>query len=227
MSAQLASDQFFIVKTKRYSAKIALLAAAGALVAGSLDAGIVYAPTNFTVDVTQSDLNFRITGTNIEAADDDLACSEAGWNNNYTAYFTYCGNGGSNSHIGAGTMVPNFIFGQSTLPVGTTISATDYTTWATYVSNLLISSGTYYVPFYLTNQGANSDKTYYGYFELTYVKDTSLTLIGGAIENTGAAIVTSDIASAVPEPSETAGALGALAGAAALGAAWKRRKSRS
>jgi hypothetical protein len=207
-----------------YSAKIALLAAAGALAAGSLDAGVFYSLTNYTQNTLDNGLYCRLNGTTVEGT--DYAGMFASWSNASDIAFSYSAGDGF-SAMGAWGSNSNFMIGNTPLSAGATISATDYTDWTVEQNGLLQESGTYYIAFSVANQGANSDKTYYGYLEMNYVKDTSLTLVGGAIENTGAAIVTSDIASAVPEPSETAGALGALAGAAALGAAWKRRKSRS
>ena len=217
-----AIKQLEVMKIGNYSGKIAFLAAAGLLAAGTLDAGVVTSPTNFTVNVSSSDMNCRVVGTTIQGGDDDLAFSESGWNDVYDTYFSYCGNGGS-SYIQSGLENPNFYIGTSMLSAGATISATDYTAWSHDSFSAFSASGTYYVPFYLTNQGAHSDATYYGYLELTYVKDATLTLVGGAIEDSGAAITTADVASAVPEPAACGAALGVAALAA--GAARKRRKN--
>jgi hypothetical protein len=202
--------------------KIALLAATGSLAVGSLDAGVVYSLTNYTQNTLDNGLCCRLNGTTVEGT--DFSGVSTLWGNSCDFVFSYSAGHGF-SAISGQTASNNFMIGNTPLSAGATISASDYTDWTSGQNGLLLESGTYYIAFSEAHQGANADTTYYGYLEMNYVKDTSLTLIGGAIENTGAAIVATDVASAVPEPSATAGVIGSLAGAAALGAAWKRRKS--
>ena len=198
----------------KYSVRIDFLAAAGLLAAGTLNAGVVFSNPNITVNVSGDDLNILVNGTSVVA----------GTYENNSGAFSYCGNGGD-SYVGDFSSVPNFFIGQTTVSAGATISGAAYTTWLSFndsMSTIFTESGTYYVPFYETGQGVGADQTYYGYLELTYVKAATLTLVGGAIEDSGAAIVTADLASAVPEPATFGAALGV---AALAGAAWKRRKS--
>ena len=211
----------------KYSLTIGYLAAAGLLAAGTLNAGVVVSNPNTTVNVTDSSLYFQINGNSVTGADYGLYSGT--WKRSCAGFFAYCGSGAddTSSYLNERSSSGIFFIGKSTVSVGATISSTAYTTWYSNtdsIARIIDASGTYYVPFYETVMSAGGDKTYYGYLELSYVRNSTLSLVGGAIENTGGAITVRNVASAVPEPATC----GAVLGVAALaGAAWKRWKSRA
>ncbi len=67
--------------------------------------------------------------------------------------------------------------------------------------------------------------TNYGWVQLSYNNDGSVTVIDFAYESTGAAILTGDTGSAIPEPSTTPVVVGLTALIAGSAALYRRRKS--
>ena len=211
----------------KYSLTIGFLASAGLLAAGTLNAGVVVSNPNTTVTVSDSFLYFKINGTSITGGDHDLFVNS--WSRNCSGDFSYCGNGSdTSSYLMDKSLNGQFFIGQTTVSTGATISGSGYTTWGSNLDSaaqIIDASGTYYVPFYETVMTKTGNKTSYGYLELSYVRNSTLSLVGGAVEDSGGAITVRDVAPAVPEPAACGAALGVAALAA--GAAWKRRKNRA